>query len=101
MSVKSWVIGKVVDHEVGKAKKEGKMKALWRFLDGKKSQVGGALSALALLATFVSGLAPIAQGAFGEDSQVVVYVVGTAGVLTWLVGAAHKAWKLYYHEEHQ
>jgi hypothetical protein len=99
MGLKSWIVGKVIEREIASMKKEGKMAALWRFLDGKKRLLGGALSALALLASFLTDLGPVAHSALGPDSKVVVYVLGAAGFLTWLVGALHAGWKFYYHEE--
>lgn len=100
MGLKEWLVGKAVDHEVSSAKKEGRMTALWRFLDGKKRLLGGALSALTVLGVALTQLTPIAATSLGAESKVVLYVSGAAGFLAWFGGVLHKAWKLYYHEEH-
>lgn len=71
-----------------------------QYVDGRKRLLGGALSALALLAAFLTNLAPIAQSTFGPDAKAAVYILATGGFLTWSVGVLHGAWKLYFHEEH-
>lgn len=101
MSLKSWLVGRVVDHEIDELKKEGKMSALWRVLDGRKRLLGGALSALTLLATFLTQLTPIAVTSLGKEAKPALYLAGGVAFLTWLSGVLHGAWKLYYGEEHQ
>jgi hypothetical protein len=68
------------------------LSGLWNWLDGKKTYFGLFLSALAVLAEFW----PQVAAAFPNAKWVLV----GAGVIQFLNGWAHKAYKYRYKEEH-
>jgi hypothetical protein len=69
------------------------LQKIWDFMNGKKTAVGLIITALAFLAGFV----PALMAALGVEALLVAKV---AGVLTTIVGIAHKVYKFVYKEEH-
>ena len=64
----------------------------WSWLDGKKTYFGLLLTALGGLATFVPQVALAVPQA--------KWVLASAGVIQFLNGLLHKAYKEKYNEEH-
>lgn len=66
---------------------------IWDWLNGKKLAIGAAITALSWAAVNAATLLP----AFGVSTARVTMIVG---VLTTVVGVAHKLYKFIYKEEH-
>ena len=66
---------------------------VWDFLNGKKTVVGGVITAVAVAVQYLPSVLPFV----GVDAaQVGVYV----GVATTVLGLLHKVYKFVYKEEH-
>lgn len=72
----------------------GILTKFWAFMNGKKLVVGAVITALASIA----GILPVVLAAVGVEAILIGKIVGVA---TMIVGAAHKAYKFIYKEEHQ
>ena len=70
------------------------MTKIWEFLAGKKLIIGAIITILASLAALLPDVLPV----FGFDPVLTAKVVG---LVTMVLGLAHKFYKFVFKEEHQ
>jgi len=70
------------------------LQGFWDFMNGKKTVVGLIITALG----FAAGFVPALLAALGVGA---VTVVKVTGILTTVLGVAHKIYKFVYNEEHK
>lgn len=76
----------------GQVKENTVIGKIWAALDGKKTIFGAVIAVVSYLAAGVPLVSPLC----GENAACVAHVATVGGVLLFIVGVLHKAYKFIY-----